>query len=506
MVCLVQSDLVLSHYGRNCKARKVKCGEEKPQCSNCKRLEEDCDYSIRLSWGGRPLKKKQMLNGEEQTEDDSMFLPGAGQFSIHQQFPQQQTFVPQAGTNGTSTSRKPPVARPGKKSGSMSSYQTVFSVQEPSGPSPATPTVSSPEGHPQRSNQSSSSPSQRAGSSYYSWTDQEHSQTSSPTVVGSPPSVSTYPHTTLPPAFKQEPLEPENVFTERTPFPSFSPISPYISQIPSPTFSKVNLPSPLNPPYSHQSQSLVSPQQQHAQKALHPPPSDFSTPPKRMRTVAPFIPLPSYYPTNYGPIHSASPTIPSITAPYQSFIHPFNPTSVEHTAQEYNLPSIDTNNGIRLVPVARLISPPLQDDGALYSYHRNNHLDYSSRNVTFGTANEEADGNDDDVEVIPRYDSNGFGDAYGYRMRAVSTYPTTLTIPRGLDPLPSILLDNEKNMMYFKHFLGFTARLLVPHDCSENPFKKVLPQSMPSLLFHCHQGSSLILIIMLQWPLAPKSS
>ena len=116
--------------------------------------------------------------------------------------------------------------------------------------------------------------------------------------------------------------------------------------------------------------------------------------------------------------------------------------------------------------------------------------------MTFGIVNEETDGNDNDVEDIPRYDLNGFGDAYGYRMTAASNYPTTQTIPRGLDPLPPILLDNEKNMMYFKHFLGFTARLLVPHDCSENPFKKVLPQSMPSHLFHRYQGSSLILIIM----------
>lgn len=468
----------------------MKCGEEKPQCSNCKRLEEECDYSIRLSWGGRPLKKKHMLNGEEQTEDDSMSLPGAGQFSIHQQFPQQQTFVPQAGTNGASASRKPPVARSGKKSGGMSSYQTVFSVQEPSGPSPATPTVSSPEGHLQGSNQSSSSPSHRAGSSYYSWTDQEHSQTSSPTVVGSPSSVSTYSHTTHPPAFKQEPLEPENVFTERTHLPPFSPMSPYMPQIPSPTFPKGNLQSPLSSPYSHQSQSLVSPQQhQHTQKALHPPPNDFSTPPKRMRTVAPssLLQPPLYYPTNY--VNGSPSTI------YQGgFINPFSPVSIAHTAQEYGLPSIDapnSNNEMRRVPITSIISPPLQEDRALY-------LDYPNSNVTFGVANEEPDDNDNDVEDIPRYDlnMNRFSDVYEYRMPAASNYPTTLTIPRGLDPLPPILLDNETNMMYFKHFLGFTARLLVPHDCSENPFKKVLPQSMSSPLFHCNQASGLILIIM----------
>ncbi|EUC40902.1 hypothetical protein COCMIDRAFT_107576 [Bipolaris oryzae ATCC 44560] len=41
-----------------CKARKVKCGEEKPACTNCERQGEVCDYSIRLTWGGRARRDK----------------------------------------------------------------------------------------------------------------------------------------------------------------------------------------------------------------------------------------------------------------------------------------------------------------------------------------------------------------------------------------------------------------------------------------------------------------
>ncbi|KAL6706928.1 hypothetical protein ACN47E_005071 [Coniothyrium glycines] len=40
-----------------CKARKVKCGEEKPRCLNCERQGETCDYSIRLNWGGRTKRE-----------------------------------------------------------------------------------------------------------------------------------------------------------------------------------------------------------------------------------------------------------------------------------------------------------------------------------------------------------------------------------------------------------------------------------------------------------------
>lgn len=56
--------------------------------------------------------------------------------------------------------------------------------------------------------------------------------------------------------------------------------------------------------------------------------------------------------------------------------------------------------------------------------------------------------------------------------------PVSIRIPRKLEPLPSTLLENPMNLLYFHHFLNHTARILVPHDCSENPFKTILPQSM----------------------------
>jgi hypothetical protein len=55
--------------------------------------------------------------------------------------------------------------------------------------------------------------------------------------------------------------------------------------------------------------------------------------------------------------------------------------------------------------------------------------------------------------------------------------PVPITIPRMLEPLPSILLANPMNLLYFHHFLNHTARILVVHDCSQNPFRTILPQS-----------------------------
>ncbi len=59
--------------------------------------------------------------------------------------------------------------------------------------------------------------------------------------------------------------------------------------------------------------------------------------------------------------------------------------------------------------------------------------------------------------------------------------PVPINIPRKLEPLPSTLLENPMNLLYFHHFLNHTARILVVHDCSQNPFRTILPQSK---LFH----------------------
>lgn len=55
--------------------------------------------------------------------------------------------------------------------------------------------------------------------------------------------------------------------------------------------------------------------------------------------------------------------------------------------------------------------------------------------------------------------------------------PVPIEIPRYLSPLPATLLKNPINLMYFHHFINHTARMLVPHDCDDNPFISVLPSS-----------------------------
>lgn len=55
--------------------------------------------------------------------------------------------------------------------------------------------------------------------------------------------------------------------------------------------------------------------------------------------------------------------------------------------------------------------------------------------------------------------------------------PVSINIPRYLSPLPSALVETPINLMYFHHFLNHTAKMLVAHDCGDNPFITVLPSS-----------------------------
>ena len=82
-------------------------------------------------------------------------------------------------------------------------------------------------------------------------------------------------------------------------------------------------------------------------------------------------------------------------------------------------------------------------------------------------------GIDDSVSVFGfALDANNNEEYEAYYSR-----PVPVRISCALEPLPQELSQNPMNLLYFHHFLDHTARILVPHDCSENPFKNILPKS-----------------------------
>ncbi|KAE8356665.1 fungal-specific transcription factor domain-containing protein [Aspergillus coremiiformis] len=76
----------------------------------------------------------------------------------------------------------------------------------------------------------------------------------------------------------------------------------------------------------------------------------------------------------------------------------------------------------------------------------------------------------DDPSSLDSTQNNLDGTRYAYYAS-----PVPINIPRYLSPLPPSLLQTPINLMYFHHFINHTAKLLVPHDCVDNPFVSVLP-------------------------------
>ena len=74
-------------------------------------------------------------------------------------------------------------------------------------------------------------------------------------------------------------------------------------------------------------------------------------------------------------------------------------------------------------------------------------------------------------EAEPRVKDMAYGKG-GYYQK-----PVQIRIPKSLEPLPPLLMENKMNLLYFHHFINHTARVLVPHDCEKNPFRQILPES-----------------------------
>lgn len=54
----------------------ISSGEEKPHCENCERVNERCDYSIRLNWEG---SRKRKPGGQDSTLEEQQTSPGASE-------------------------------------------------------------------------------------------------------------------------------------------------------------------------------------------------------------------------------------------------------------------------------------------------------------------------------------------------------------------------------------------------------------------------------------------
>ncbi|KAF1949627.1 hypothetical protein CC80DRAFT_428834 [Byssothecium circinans] len=408
-----------------CKSRKVKCGEEKPRCLNCERQGETCDYSIRLNWGGRTKRSL----------DES--APALGTNNIKNPYMMTLSF-----DNTASPSSPPP-----RPSGSSQSRNKVARHN--------------------RSQSATSVPQSDASMIDPELLRMSSSHSQSVTARGARTD-----HSSQPQEPKRQPSSAP--FNMQHFHGSFDYPSPGGSSFDSPTSSSTNYPSvaaesphPMPPPgrssalhtRSQHSCSAESPATSDARSPQTGPPTPYSfymimplTPNSSAGLEDPALRSPALHNVNqHMPIDLRRMSVQSLLGPSKDslkdcrLVREYPISNMEHTVYGYDcgLPDLDTPTNDDIHAIAILSPPSLPVDLDGQTPYGN--TDFEGKDMTFEKG--------------------------GYYAK-----PVPIKIPKSLEPLPSLLLDNQMNLLYFHHFLNHTARILVPHDCEKNPFREILPE------------------------------
>ncbi|KAL1852244.1 hypothetical protein Plec18167_006057 [Paecilomyces lecythidis] len=456
-----------------CKGRKVKCGEEKPSCLNCQRQGETCDYSIRLNWEGRTKKKSGGFKP---------YSPISGIASFEHQVPQQfQVF-------------------------SSSNYQgrPSVSLDVRDSRSPAQDAVSGL--HSQHVSPTTITGSDHADGPSWSPSNQE------PTYATSDWTKQDI--TTPPDGFWQGTVDPRPSETTES-YPAYDqPSDMSLRAVGSPQLSAFGITGTfISQPTSFLRQSWnVQPETPKSPSVGDERGPAYSA--KRMRL--------SNYPMSSPIGYDANKTVSLMNSPAsigdRSILHgtnsdtysverhqstPLSPASLPGVSGDGDInrssksfASVDESITLRRVSVHSLLSrstepdrvlrtnsrSELKLDGRISSAAVNYGYDYGYTDLDLNKNDDNAALEDADLEeyrsndetIAPSQTTFTVGDDVGLKGDYYRR-PVPVTIPRYLSPLPPALLENPINLMYFHHFMNHTARILVPHHCSENPFVSVLP-------------------------------
>ncbi|KAK5173328.1 uncharacterized protein LTR77_002009 [Saxophila tyrrhenica] len=386
-----------------CKGRKVKCGEEKPSCSNCVKTGEPCDYSIRLNWGGRGRKD---LDGSRVETGGFTFVSR-----------------PSVGSHSKSSS---------------AGQEHVFSAQH---------IATAPPPPPRR--HSTDLPTPDA-------TPDGEGATLDPRLRTTNDSQTT--QYTLPP-YLSFGYPQASTLSERSP-PTSAPTEEEFRWSPQHGAKRMKLSSINSPPNGQNSPRFAIPQ--HPTQAEQSPGSTHFTP----HSISSIVNTPA---TPGSSIHSSSP-FPQHAQP---------PSAVQGPPD------------LRRLSVKSLLAEPT-DEPERPRYYRRDSMGYRTYGYDHGFPDTDSPRNDDMNVIQPRSpdlrrasaavsevsSSSGELDSRQIAFEPGGYYaePVPVKIPKALEPLPQELLENPMNLLYFHHFINHTGRILVPHDCPENPFRGVLPQ------------------------------
>lgn len=390
-----------------CKARKVKCGEEKPVCTNCSKSGEACDYSIRLNWGGRSRKDQ----GGMPDSVGSVTVVANPNLSWHY------------------------------KSSNGNGNDHVFSRQHIA-TAPPRPPSSHPSDLP--------TPEPTPGT---------ESTMLDPLLRPTQSSFQGFqPPYNLPPYPPNLHIQRSPSSNERSP-PTSAPTGDEFNWSPQHSAKRVKLTEYHSPQLGQPSPVFAVPQYPaHVDQS---PGSNHITP----HSISSIVNTPA---TPGSSINSGSPF------PYQQ-----PPLQVQDPPD------------LRRLSVKSLLSEP-SDEPERPRFMRAESIGSRTYGYDHGLPDLDVPRNDDTQAVLPKSpdlrrasaavsevsSSSGEIDAKQIAFEPGGYYasPVPVKIPRSLEPLPSELHDNPMNLLYFHHFINHTGRILVPHDCSENPFRGVLPQ------------------------------
>ena len=469
--------------GRPCKHRKIKCGEEKPHCLNCQRNGEKCDYSIVLNWQGRNKKGGSPGNN----------MLGTSSFSTVQYNP-----------DGQKRKTPAPSGSPPNLTQQMSfdndsqiypkrDFDGAFNdYTDPSGAALGitgfSPSQQRPAGIATTKNIDPSLSRIRALNA-------ESYPSPAETNAGSPPG-SAFPlaaNTMINNAVLPDPMPPPIPGLPYQPLPPLLNTNGHSRQTSNEDqgFKRVRL-SPATENFDA-----------HYQPQPESTPSYFSTPNYASR------PKP----------HNLAPSNPYSPSSLVSRVPPTPAASIgsddNHTSQAKPSPHrIDSPNN-RRVSIQSLVSgnSPLASpyDGSMQCRVNENSSHVSGKR-TYGfdcgvpdidlPENKDHDAlspytpkkrdSTDDTSPGMEFNLDECYSQFGFTLdapaeiqqpiqqeevRSYYTRPVKVEITVAFGPLPPELLNNPMNLLYFHHFVNHTARILVPYDCAENPFKTLLPKS-----------------------------
>ncbi|KEQ90307.1 hypothetical protein AUEXF2481DRAFT_34089 [Aureobasidium subglaciale EXF-2481] len=396
-----------------CKNRKVKCDEAKPRCTNCVKQNEECDYSLKLQWGGRSKKEQNAYSAMSDAASGFSTIsfatpsapPTAAPSPSAQMLPMvelqnttQETLFRESGSS-TNAQAVPSDHNSGYNPGMGASRPSAY--PEPTGSYSSLPQFALPNPYPMNpptTGQYYRSPSlTRPPSPYeFGWSNEDRTKRARLDSGDGPPR-------SLPPLFARQGL----------PEPHGSPFSPYDQASPGATAYQ-SAPSPLTPGPS----------------SAHPSPG--------LRRLS----------VNYllsGPAgdHASPRSSYDRFGGYRRIEDGCTIYGYDHGLPDLDIPRNDDNGAINpQTPAASMASPSTLSDIAW------------SPSQLFESPVEK-----------PAFEKGGY-----------YARPVPIRIPLELEPLPAQLSESPMNLIYFHHFLNHTARILVPHDCPDNPLKTTLPR------------------------------